>query len=855
MILYVIVFLLGAMGIPSGSIAAESGQPSDATTIQGTVVDSVSGAPIHVASVTLEYAGRAALTDPEGRFRISQVVPGVHQLAVRHVAYDQRTVTIAVDADVDTVLIEISLIARAHRLQEITVGASRAMQLTSGMEAHYTLPRAVITELPIDNMTEIVKLLPGVVVSGDRPFFRGIGFEHIVPLIDGVQSREPLRGEWITPPPDAIQTADLVSSAFDAEHGQALGGVMAISLPDGGPTHHARLSYSGDRLSLASTADTRTDHMEVSAGGPLAGSSSFYSVAWQGRLSDTYLSYGHAAPEQTFFDIFSLGDRERGEQTGSVRLILSPEEGSWKAAATMLHVDQRRKHYHDHYSRSGWVGYEADYDRYTIYLDDPAEADSVVFNDSAPNVPTRRRRSTLAIGTFTKRFGARASARLHVRHSNHSYEAGIEGRDFKTNDDVLEWLHHETTRLNHQEDWFYATHGEYPEFEDGSSSELSAGGSFRLRSSGGHDLQIGAGGTVGRHQLLHVLAGSKILAGSLDESMKSLDGYAYIQDTWWSDRLSSMKVGLRWDGQRISGYPGTAYGSTVSPRIGFHQPMSEVDAFHAQVGVLYQFPSLIGHFPQRRVFAGEGVTLTAQRTRAYEIGVQHHFSDKMIAYVGSYSREYSDVIFSERQPSEYDVLFTRGVSEEPQQTIEGYGVEIVIDHRFHPAIHGQLSMETGKMTRDGKEVPWSRKYFMGGWLLARPRTDLHLAMSWIWSAGRPYSICLKPKGCPDDRLYEGRLPDLFEVDLEAQWHLSGRFSRVRLKAEVRNALGRRTPSHDFGIYSSRVGVGNFLAYYDETGRAGGYLVDLGTAVRLVDISNPQTRRPGRNVRLGIEVRF
>jgi hypothetical protein len=790
-------------------------------------------------------------TDARGGFLFDGLPPGTYSLEVQHVAYVSRKQAVTL-APGDSVWIEFTVVPRTYVVEEVPVSGPRVVPLSSSKGARYTVPQAVLDEFPLDDLQDALELLPGVTVSGDRPFFRGIGFEHVLPLIDGVPAREPIKGQWILPPPQAVNSAEFLASGFSAQHGPSLAGIMQFRLAEGGESAMARLGYSTDRLEFTGDDAMRTDNLEFSISGPTPLRGLYFSGSWQGHATDTHLSYSHALPDQSILGTISIGDRMRGEQAASARLTYRPKNRTWKLTGSLVHSRDRRKNFHHHYSQTGYVGFNEAFNRYTSYIADPAHADSAVFNDAPLKVPTYERISTLAFVTWDWRWSPQSSLRLHAVFGSHRHRTDVDGFDL-TNDEALRnWARNEITGPDFQEDWYFATHGYLSEFEFGESTEGGLGIAAQSRLFGPHDLRIGGGLTGGGHKYATAIQGIGML-GSFDSELDALDGYAYIEDTWYSDKLSSVQLALRYDTRRISLAGESATGSTLAPRLSFHQPMTHRDAIHVQAGLFYQFPALQTHFTSNP-FGSPGIDLQAQRTRSYDIGFQHHFSQAVVGYLGAYQREYSDVIFSTRTPNEFEAAF--GQRALPPQIVETLGLEAVLDHRIRPDMNGQLSLSLSRTTQNDVEVSWSRRLFLRGWLAWRPRYGMHLSVTGSWSTGQPYTICIKTRGCDDDDQVTGRLPSNFDMDTALRWSEDFRGKQIRLVVEVRNLFDRKDPTFDFGVYPMRIRSANFLAFYHEYGETGGYVVDTGSTGSIAtQVNNPQTRTPGRNVRLGVELGF
>lgn len=832
--------LLGMIGLIFPilvTLAAPRGACS--TTVCGAVVDSLTQAPVAYAVVGLENGRAADLTDAAGRFVLPAVQAGRQRLIIHHVAYEEGRLAITLRPEQDTAEVVIRLRPRYHKLDESKVTVDYAVPLTADDRARFSLSGSLLQDMAVTGVPEMVRNLPSVVLLGDRPFFRAIGFEHVLPLLDGVPAREPLRGEWVTPPPDAILMAAYTPGYFEAEYGQALAGTFAIDLPDGGPQHHLRINASSDRTAGGLQDYQGTDDLQVTATGP-AGPLA-YAASLQVEMDDTPLRYDRARPRHEMFGI-SLGPRMSSAQCGLARLTWNSPGGSCRAALTVLARSSRDKTYLHNYSATGWVGFAPEYDRYTTFIVDPAAADSAVYYSAPSGVPVLARDSRLIQGTVTMRPSARWRASLSLRLAQHEYASRLPGVSFASESAARDWLIHARTWTSHQEEAFYATHGCYPEYEDDLSREGAI--AFSARGfAGAHELSAGAGFTRGRHRMFMLLPIGWL--GSLHDWMDTSDAFAYLQDVWWSDKYSAMTLALRWDGQWIRNYPTSASGSTLSPRIGFRQPLGTADALHAWMGLLYQFPPLI-----ERLMTTQ---LSAQRSRAFDIGLQHHHSRNLVGYVGFYAREYSDVIFSERRPADEEIIAPSQSETQPLYAIDAYGVEVVIDHRVTPWLSGQLRAEAAHQEREGAPLPWGRSASLAGWLRARVREPLHIGLAFRWDSGRPYEICLEPKGCAKESLFRGRLPNTFDVDVFGSWAPVRGWSKLRLTAEIRNVIGRQAPRFDFGIYSSKVGVGNFIAYYDRYGRADGYLIEIDDEWQPVHLENPQALTPGRNIRLGVEL--
>lgn len=108
-----------------GSTAGNSRVPGR---IVGRVTDRRSGRPVEAATVTIEPASGAELSDGSGRFSIEGLVPGVYRVGIRHLAYEPLEQLVNVPGD-QTVEIRFELSADPIELEPLVVTVLRERRL------------------------------------------------------------------------------------------------------------------------------------------------------------------------------------------------------------------------------------------------------------------------------------------------------------------------------------------------------------------------------------------------------------------------------------------------------------------------------------------------------------------------------------------------------------------------------------------------------------------------------------------------------------------------------------------------------------------------------------------------------
>jgi hypothetical protein len=160
-----ILFVLTIIVLGSALAAAQVGG------VAGTVKDS-SGAVLPGARVQVEQ-GPSAVSDAQGQFLISNVLPGTHKVTVSYVGFS------AFDTSVDVTAGQIAHVVATLQVetasQVITVSGDRALGEVEAINIERTadnivqvLPSQVITSLPNTNIADAVGRLPSVSLERDE---------------------------------------------------------------------------------------------------------------------------------------------------------------------------------------------------------------------------------------------------------------------------------------------------------------------------------------------------------------------------------------------------------------------------------------------------------------------------------------------------------------------------------------------------------------------------------------------------------------------------------------------------------------------------------------------------------------
>ncbi|WP_160712361.1 TonB-dependent receptor [Chitinophaga solisilvae] len=209
---------------------------------QGTVKGKVTsgGKPVQFANIVIPSLKAGATADQQGFFTIQHVQPGAYDIKISMIGYQPLTLKKSILAGKVT-LLDISLEEDLSKLNEVVVtGVSRATAVRKN-----PIPIAVIGKremnMNVNNnlIDAIVKGIPGVsaVTTGpniSKPFIRGLGYNRVLTLFDGVRQEGQQWGDehGIEIDQYGVSRAEVVKGPASLTYGSdALAGVINM-IPD-----------------------------------------------------------------------------------------------------------------------------------------------------------------------------------------------------------------------------------------------------------------------------------------------------------------------------------------------------------------------------------------------------------------------------------------------------------------------------------------------------------------------------------------------------------------------------------------------------------------------------------------------
>jgi iron complex outermembrane receptor protein len=159
-------------------------------TLSGTVQDSVSGKFIPAATVYIADLKLGAIADESGHYHFSNLPSGTYLVEAHAIGYTSvtRNVSISGAVNVDFVLLQ----QYFEESPVVITGLSKATQIRRSPVPIVSINHTAIVDNLSSNIIDAISKVPGVsaLTTGpnvSKPFIRGLGYNRILTLYDGVR--------------------------------------------------------------------------------------------------------------------------------------------------------------------------------------------------------------------------------------------------------------------------------------------------------------------------------------------------------------------------------------------------------------------------------------------------------------------------------------------------------------------------------------------------------------------------------------------------------------------------------------------------------------------------------------------
>jgi len=213
--------------------------------ITGKVVDAETGEPLTGATVALKGTTRGSIVDLDGNYLLLNVAPGTYTLEARFIGYSTLTVEEVIVRTNLTTTQDFSMQLESFAGEELVVVAERKAVLKDVTSSESRVSSGEIEKLPVQEVGDIIQLQAGVNVdNGGGIHIRGGRTSEVSYVVDGIRVTDDYdRSQGVRIENESIQELQVISGSFNAEHGQALSGVINVVTKAGSNRFEA--SYRG----------------------------------------------------------------------------------------------------------------------------------------------------------------------------------------------------------------------------------------------------------------------------------------------------------------------------------------------------------------------------------------------------------------------------------------------------------------------------------------------------------------------------------------------------------------------------------------------------------------------------------
>jgi outer membrane receptor for ferrienterochelin and colicin len=906
---FVVLTLL--IALPVSSFAQGVGH------VTGSVVDQKTGKPLPFANIVILGTRYGAMSLQSGNFTISNLPVGTYNIMASYIGYETNTkIGVQVDKDRTTVVNFAMKMVIAGRADTIyVVGTKDVIDLKRSDTRQEVNTEDVIKSLPVDNIIEAVGLQAGMVSRAGELHLRGGRAGETKFLIDGIEIEDPLFGGTTSFADLAISDTELLSGGFDAEFGNAQSGIVNMTTKEGTDKFSGDIRFHTDDYGDQFKTYDNYDQMQIGFGGPTPVKGLTYYLNYQGTYQDTYLKTVERRSRRQFLDLISLGDRQRNEINFQMKLAyrLSPDQ---KLTFETLKTYSRFDTYFHMWSREGYVRrqdqqiYNADgeleevryyYGRWNNYPEDPTTTRQD-FSDGSYQInqfydeyyngpehfPNNSRDYTQYKVAWTHTLGAKTFYDLRLSYQSFYNDSKVQGRE--------PWeytiLYPDYWRGNFDEGRYFVTHGDYPSWEQRSSSIWNVKGDLTSQILQGHTFKTGFEAKYNDLSMLSIdfpLSWRDSGPGAFRSEYRNYnpEGAFYVQDRWEHEGMV-LNLGVRYDifspGQQIDASELTSrYKDEVSPRLGVAYPISERDVMSFHYGRFFQIPA------RRFVFENRGrqdpvavrgnADLEPETNVSYQMGVQHQFTRNLYM---TFSVWFKDIfgLISVRPESdpETNLTINRYVNND---YASARGIDVKLSKRFSDhwsaEVNYSYQLATGIASdpEQGQQyeadflyfpiaeqpLSWDQRHTFNTQLRLRDPGNWGVSLLWLYGSGYPYTpVYPDQKRVDPEDVNSRRLPSTSDLRVQADKYFKIWGQNVTFFLEARNLLDAKNISllEPSNYPNPFIDNQPYTLYYTATGIAGGaYRDDLnGDGVdEFVPVNDPRVFDEGRLIRVGLGITF
>ena len=615
--------------------------------ITGKVSEKATGSPAVGVNVILIDTYLGAATDENGRFTILNIPPGTYSIRVDAIGFATITMKDVRVTTAQTTELSFTLEEAVIEGQEVTVIAERPLVQKDLTASQRVTTAKEIEDMPVESFLGVLTTHAGVNQSaGGALHVRGGRSNEVGYYIDGVSVSNPFytNSLAVSVSNKALEEMKLVSGAFNAEYGNAMSGVVNVTIKDGGKNYDGSLSYyTGDYSSSAHDIFPNIDDQDFTANSTFDGFISGPVLPFLGDNLTFNVSLRHSESEGYLYGI-----REHNPSD----YAYFPPSGDWYIQITgdSSYVPMNPSQSTNGLSKITW----------RVSPTMKISTQSILSKARSKSYSHAYKYNPDGVGTS---YSANNNHSIKINHSlspKSFYEANL----FISDTDYKNYLYEDTTDSRYVSTDYINTEPTSATFLFGGTQmgytyrvSNSVGGKFdfTIQMNDRHELKTGFSfrKDILEERNFSILYNYNYRQPTVlpeNESpyhvyydKEALQYSAYIQDKMEYSSMI-MNLGVRYDvfvpnDSSIADlvYPEAGKNDAgkktmISPRVGVSLPITDKGIFHFSYGHFYQMPTLRNLYRESYFGAGLAPTvgypdLKPEKTVLYEFGFQQQFGN------------------------------------------------------------------------------------------------------------------------------------------------------------------------------------------------------------------------------------
>ena len=700
--------------------------------ITGKVSEKATGSPAVGVNVILIDTYLGAATDENGRFTILNIPPGTYSIRVDAIGFATITMKDVRVTTAQTTELSFTLEEAVIEGQEVTVIAERPLVQKDLTASQRVTTAKEIEDMPVESFLGVLTTHAGVNQSaGGALHVRGGRSNEVGYYIDGVSVSNPFytNSLAVSVSNKALEEMKLVSGAFNAEYGNAMSGVVNVTIKDGGKNYDGSLSYyTGDYSSSAHDIFPNIDDQDFTANStfdgfisgpvlPFLGDKLTFNVSLRRSESEGYL-YGIREHNPSDYAYFPPSGDWYIQITGDSSYVpMNPSQSTnglskitWRVSPTMKISTQ-----------------------------------SILSKAQSKSYSHAYKYNPDGVGTS---YSANNNHSIKINHSlspKSFYEANL----FISDTDYKNYLYEDTTDSRYVSTDYINTEPTSATFLFGGTQmghtyrvSNSVGGKFdfTIQMNDRHELKTGFSfrKDILEERNFSILYNYNYRQPTVlpeNESpyhvyynKEALQYSAYIQDNMEYSSMI-MNLGVRYDvfvpnDSSIADlvYPAAGKNDAgkktmISPRVGVSLPITDKGIFHFSYGHFYQMPTLRNLYRESYFGAGLAPTvgypdLKPEKTVLYEFGFQQQFGNLIGMDINLFYKDIRELLalqsirYDSPQygPSNYAIYLNKDYG-------SSKGVTLSVSKRYDPVSKTRIWLDYTYQKSEGNSVKSAAFYF------------------------------------------------------------------------------------------------------------------------------------------------